>query len=128
MQPVHISDGLYGIPYTFTTEGHYTVVYRVFNDSGFTSPATFDPAAESIEVNSDKTNIVRILGLTHDNVVIDSQVYDGVTGNLTFSRVRHYSSAANANVATGVGLLNTWNISAGYNGTGQLTQYKVIKV
>lgn len=120
----HIASGLYGTTHTFTTGGHYTVVYQLFTDALFTIPSDFDVEAEAIEANSDKTNILRILGLTHDNVRIDGQTYDG--DKLLTSRIRHYDTAANANTGTTVGLLNTWNVLATY-AAGVLVDYKVTR-
>jgi hypothetical protein len=81
--------------------------------------------AELIEVNSDKTNIIKILGLTHDNVVMDSHTYD-TQGNLLTARIRHYDSKANADLAGTGGLLNTWNIEATYLNE-RLETYKVTR-
>src|SRR6188472_4154254 len=83
----HIDNGLYGGTYTFIAPGHYTVVYQIFLDAGFTAASDYDIEAETVEANSDKTNILRILGLTNDNVVIDSNTYN-LEGNLLTSRVR----------------------------------------
>lgn len=121
----HIAGGLYGTTHTFTTGGHYTVVYQLFTDVGFTSPSVFDVEAEAIEANSDKTNILRILGLTHDNVKIDNQTYDG-ENNLLTSRIRHYDTEANANTGGTAGLLNTWQVTATYT-AGLLSDYRVTR-
>jgi hypothetical protein len=121
----HIDGGLYGTTYTFNTAGHFTVVYQLFADAGFTTPSGFDIEAEAIEANSDKTNILRILGLTHDNVVIDNHVYDG-NGNLVSSRIRHYDTKTNADAAGATGLLNTWIVDAVWTGE-QLDNYKVTR-
>lgn len=122
----HIDNGLYGTTYTFTSDGHYTAVYQLFLDAGFISPSTYDIEAESVEANSDKTNILRLLGLTHDNVYIDQQSYDN-DGNLTSSRVRHYDSKASAQTHHDVnGLLNTWTVTATYE-LGRLKTYEVVR-
>jgi hypothetical protein len=121
----HIAGGLYGDVHTFTSGGHYTVVYQLFTDVGLSTPSDFDIEAEAIEANSDKTNILRILGLTHDNVRIDSQTYDP-QDNLLTSRIRHYDTEANANSGTAAGLLNTWQVVATYN-AGVLSDYKVTR-
>lgn len=121
----HIENGLYGTTHTFTTEGHYTAVYQLFLDSGFITPSEFDIEAEAIEANSDKTNLLRILGLTHDNVVIDNNVYD-LQGNLLSSRIRHYSNKAQAEAAGTTGLLDTWTVTATYNNE-RLETYTVVR-
>lgn len=121
----HIAGGLYGDTHTFTSGGHFTVVYQMFTDVGLSSPSDFDIEAEAIEANSDKTNILRILGLTHDNVRIDQQTYDG-GDNLLTSRIRHYDTEANANVGGATGLLNTWQVTATYT-AGFLSDYRVTR-
>jgi hypothetical protein len=119
----HITGGLYGTTHTFSTGGHYTVVYQLFKDAGFTTVSIFDIEAEAIEANSDKTNILRILGLTHDNVKIDNQTYD-TENNLLTSRIRHYDTEANMLLAGATGLLNTWQVVAEYT-AGLLSDYRV---
>lgn len=121
----HIAGGLYGTTHTFTVGGHYTVVYQLFLDAGFTTLSSFDIEAEAIEANSDKTNILRILGLTHDNVKIDNQTYDG-ENNLLTSRIRHYDTETNANLGGATGLLNTWQVTATYT-AGLLSDYRVTR-
>jgi hypothetical protein len=121
----HIDNGLYGVSHTFTTAGHYTVVYQLFQDAGFVTPADYDIEAEAVEANSDKTNILRILGLTHDNVLIDDHQYD-LDGNLLRSRIRHYSSKAEAEAGGTGGLLNTWTVTATYSGE-RLSSYTVVR-
>ena len=121
----HIDNGLYGVNHTFTTEGHYTAVYQLYLDAGYVTPSDFDIEAEMVEANSDKTNILRIIGLTHDNVYIDNHSYDA-QGNLLTSRIRHYSSKANADAHGTLGLLNTWSVEATYTGE-RLDSYKVTR-
>lgn len=121
----HIENGLYGTTHTFTLEGHYTAVYQLFLDASFLIPSEFDIEAEAIEANSDKTNILRILGLTHDNVYIDNHTFDA-QGNLLTSRVRQYDSKANADAHGALGLIYTWNIVATYSGE-RLDTYKVTR-
>lgn len=121
----HISGGLYGSTYTFAIAGFYTAVYQVFEDAGFLTTANFDIEAETIEANSDKTNILRLLGLTHDNVYIDSHEYDA-QGNLTAARVRHYNSKTNAGLHGAAGLLDTWTVAATYV-LERLNTYKVVR-
>ena len=122
----HITEGLYGATKTFTTEGFFTAAYQFFVDSGFVTPEqNFDIEVETIEANSDKLNILRILGLTHDNVHIDQHVYDA-NNNLTDARVRHYQTKTQALAGGATGLLNTWTVNAIYSGT-QLQTYTVVR-
>jgi hypothetical protein len=83
----HIVGGLYGNTYTPTAEGMYTIVYQLFDDVLKTIPAQFDKDIETLDVNSERTNITRILGLAHENSVIDLTTYN-IDGNLVSSRVR----------------------------------------
>lgn len=122
----HVENGLYSITYTPVTEGFYTAVYQVFSDAGFTTAAgEYDIEAETIEVNSDKTNITRILGLVHENSVVDMQQYD-TDGNLTDARIRAYNSSANAQAAGTTGLLFTWVVEATYE-NGKLSKYQILR-
>lgn len=121
----HIDNGLYGGTYTFIAPGHYTVVYQMFLDSGFTAASDYDIEAETVEANSDKTNILRILGLTNDNVVIDSNTYN-LEGNLLTSRVRQYATKAHAELAGMSGLLDVWSVTAVYSGD-KLQKYTMVR-
>jgi hypothetical protein len=121
----HIDNGLYGTSYTFISPGHYTVVYQMFLDAGLTIPSEYDIEAETVEANSDKTNILRILGMTHDNTVIDQQTYN-LQGNLLTSRIRQYETKAQAELAGASGLLNTWSMVATFSGD-KLTKYVVVR-
>src|SRR5687768_918682 len=71
----HIGDGVYGSTHSYVQEGYFSVVYSLFLDAGRTIPATYDLESELMEVSSDKTNLLRLLGLLHENSVFDQQVY-----------------------------------------------------
>jgi hypothetical protein len=121
----HIASGLYGTNYTPDAEGYISAVYELFFDSGFTAAANYDLESEMMEVSSDKTNILRILGLLHENTVFDNQVYDS-GGNLVSGRLRAYDTKSHALTAGLPGLLFTWAVSASYTG-GQLSQYLITR-
>ncbi len=118
-----LAEGVYGAQYIFSTEGYYTVIYQLFYDSGFTSPADYDLEAEIVEVSSDKTNLLRVLGLLHQNTVFDNQAYDS-SNNLTSGRLRVYNSKANAVTAGSTGLLFTYSVTASYT-DGRLSRYSI---
>lgn len=120
-----IAGGLYGLDHTFVQEGYVSVVYQLFFDAGLTVPAPYDLESEIIEVSSDKSNILRILGLLHENAVFDQQVFD-VSGNLVSGRIRSYDTKLNAQAAGLTGLLFTWLLSAVYTG-GQLSRYSLTR-
>lgn len=119
----HLDGGLYGSTYTPVTEGYLSVVYRFFYDPGLTVLADYDLEAEAVEVSSDKTNLLRILGLLHHNSVLDQQIYDG-DGNLITARIRAYDSRPNADLAGLTGLLFTWSVVAIYTG-GRVSDFRI---
>lgn len=83
-------------------------------------------APDNATVAAIKAATDRLLGLVHDNAVMDQQVYDG-DGRLTGARLRCYNSKANADAAGATGLLFTYLITATYGGGGELTSYKVTR-
>ncbi len=122
----HLDAGLYSASYTPATEGYFSVVYRFFYDAGMTVVADYDFESELIEVSSDKTNILRLLGLVHHNSIFDQQVYDGA-GNLIGGRVRAYDTPAHSLLGGVTGLLFTWQITGVYTG-GRLSDWRIREV
>ena len=122
----HVDKGFYQGSYTPLVEGYLTVVYRVYQDIYYQVPATqYDVSTDQIEVCSDKTNILRILGMLHENAVFDQQVYDQV-GNLTAGRVRCYTSAAAAQDPDAHAPQFIYNLEAQYT-AGQLSLYRITR-
>lgn len=121
----HTSEGLYVASYTPTTEGVYSIIYQLYTDVARTIPANFEKGMETLDVNSERTNIIRILGLVHENAVFDQQTYNG-SGQLLTGRIRSYDSKTNADAAGLTGLLFTWHITASYTGAA-LTSYKITR-
>ena len=78
---------------------------------------------ETLDVSDERINIKRILGLVHENSVVDMQTYNS-NGRLLTARIRAYDSKTNADLAGLTGLLFTWNMSATYLGLS-LTNYKI---
>lgn len=112
--PTHSTKGLYSVNWTPATEGFYSVIFEFFEDVLFAIPAAdYANGGDSIEVTSEKTNIARILGLNHENSVLDNQTYNAAKRLLT-ARLRSYDSAANALTAGLTGLLFEWNITASH--------------
>jgi len=111
----HIADGMYGASYVPTDDGYLSVIYKLFTDAGHTILGPYGVEAETIEVNSIKTNILRLLGLLHHNSVIDQQIYN-ISGSMTSSRIRSYDSPTNAIAAGLTGLLHTWFVEVEYAG------------
>lgn len=119
----HVAGGMYTTTYSFASEGSYNVVYQFFTDAGFTSPSGYDKGMDAIDVSSFKANITRVLGLLHENTVIDQYIYNG-SGQATSMRVRAYNSKTNADLAGATGLLYTWTVSATYS-VGVLATFKI---
>jgi len=129
----HTSEGLYQAQHTPSVEGYFSVVYQLYFDSGHTIDAGYEHHGETLDVNSFRTNILKVLGLVHENTVVDMQTYD-VDGNLLSARVRAYDSAINATNAAAVspssyvtGLKFSWTVSAEY-ATGLLNKYSIVRV
>ena len=118
----YTSNGLYVGAYTPTQVGVYTVLYQLFKDSARTQSAGYDQEAETIDVNDDRSNVARILGLMYENSVFDQQVYNA-QNNVVSGRIRAYDSKTNAELAGPQGLLYTWAVNAVYNLNGQLTNF-----
>jgi hypothetical protein len=69
--------------------------------------------------------MARTVGLLHENSVLDTTTYNA-DNRLTGGRIRLYDSKANAQAATGTGLIATYTITANYTGLA-LTNYTVVK-
>lgn len=125
LYPVHVMKGLYSVNWTPTSEGFFSALYEFFLDPAYTVPADdYANAGESIEVSSDKTNIERLLGLNHENSVLDQQTYDAAR-RLTGARLRAYDSKANAQAAGLQGLLYEWQIVTAYDAQNRATLFRI---
>lgn len=132
LYPAHQAVGLYAVMWTPLVEGYYSAVYDLFVDAGYTTLADYSRDAEMIEVSSDKTNILRLLGLHHENSLLDMEVHVG--GRLTSARLRMYDSAANLAAAAATspaggttGLLFTWEIAAAYDGLNLSKTFQIAR-
>jgi hypothetical protein len=67
----------------------------------------------------------RMAGLMHENIFIDTPVYDG-DGNLTSARVRIYSAAGSVGTANDV--IGTYTITAPGDGPGRFTQWSQVRI
>ena len=122
----HRLKGVYSVDWVASVEGYYTVVYDVYTDSSATKSAGYDRDGELVEVTSDKSNISRLLGLQHENSIVDQQTYSN-TGKLLTARVRAYETAADAEAAGIEGLRYTWAVQATYNTADQLISYRILR-
>jgi hypothetical protein len=128
----HVAEGIYVGLHTPTLEGYYQIVYQLYTDISRTIPATYDKSGESLDVNSFRTNILRLLGLAHENSVLDAMGYD-IDGNMTSARVRCYDNRTHADLARAAspatyntGLLFSYDVSATY-ASGNLSKYSILK-
>lgn len=129
----HVAGGIYSGSWTPSTEGYYQVRYEFFTDVGRSVSAGYGIEAETIDVTALKTNVLRLLGLVHENSVIDQHTYDS-SQNLTSARIRCFDSSANAAGAAAIspssystGLLFSYSVSASFSGT-TLTKYSINRV
>lgn len=129
----HVAEGLYQVSYTPTVEGYFSTIYQFYLDSGHTIDAGYEKEGESLNVNSIKTNIARLLGLAHENSVVDQQTYNG-DGMLTSARIRVYDNATNAAAAYSIvpstyntGLKFIYQVQATY-ASGDLASYMITRV
>ena len=125
---VGVAGGLYAGSWTPSLEGYFQVRYEFFFDPGLAVSAGYEVQGETIDVTAFKTNILRILGLLHENSLVDLNVYDS-EGNLTSSRIRTYDTPANCAMAASVspasyntGLIFQYTVTAQYSG-GALSKY-----
>ena len=130
---LHQQFGCYSSSMTFSVEGYFNVIYDFFFDAGFTFEAGYGLNAETIDINSFRTDIARILGLQHQNSIVDQTVHDS-DRNLLSARLRVYDTAANVAAATAVspsvyntGLLFQYQIVGSFSG-GILQKYHIEKV
>ena len=114
----HIENGLYGSPYPFSSAGVFSIVYRLFLDSGATEPADYDPEAETVEVdvpledqildailnehlvkNTVGEAVAIIRGLVQHNFRLDQTVYNP-KGLLVSGRIQIFRSKADLRTGT----------------------------
>lgn len=112
----HTQFGCYAVNYTPPVEGYFNVLYDFFFDVGLTIEAGYGVNAETLDVNSFRTDIMRLLGLAHANSLLDQTSHDS-DGNLLSGRLRIYDTQANVAAATAVSP-STYN-------TGLLFQYSL---
>lgn len=96
--------------------GHYLIVWSVEDTTDdFNSIYT-----EQLNINIDKVLIDRILGLVHQNIVIDQTKFDQF-GNLIRARLRIFKEASKTNV------LATYRITANPSGPGQFSTWEQVE-
>lgn len=97
--------------------GSYIVVWTVGDtDDDFNSTYT-----EELEISIDKDKIDKILGLVHQNIVIDETEYDN-WGNLSGARIRLFHDSNKTN------LLSTYQITSVSTDAGKFTTWEQVEV
>lgn len=123
----HMNEGIYGTTWTPSLEGYFSYVGELYLDSMRVIESGYEKVAETVDVNSAKAMLLRILGLQHENTFIDNQAYDG-NRNLLSARVRSYDSPTNATAAGTTGLVATYAVTATYDGQSRLNSYLMTRV
>ena len=96
--------------------GSYLIVWSVSGtDDDFAETYT-----EDLQINIDETKIDKILGLVHQNILIDETGYD-LHGNLSNARVRIYSDSVS--VGTNNNIIATYEITSISTDTGKFTTW-----
>lgn len=121
----HVVAGIYGVLWTPTSEGYFTIMADLFYDPNGLVSAGYERRVELLEVSATKTNIMRLLGLAYENSIIDQQAYNP-QGQLVSARIRVYDSKATAALAGVAGLRFVYSVQADYNGP-DLSSYKILR-
>lgn len=139
----HKVDGRYEDSWTPTAVGIYTAQFKIFADAARTiEDITYTRSVDQVVVTSSSVddlalNIVRVLGLVHENVFIDETDHDP-DGQLVSCRVRLYDSKSNVENATdggdytvppeSVGLVAVYEMDTVYEAQGKMGAYRMKRV
>ena len=104
-------------PWTNQAPGIYYIKWYVSN----TKEDFPEFVVEEIYIDTVEEKVSRILGLVHENIVIDQADYD-LYDNLVGARLRIYSDAAS--IGTENNILGTYKITAQSNGAGKFLFWK----
>ena len=100
--------------------GSYLIVWSVSDtDDDFTPTYT-----EDLQISIDKTKVDKILGLVHQNILIDQTVYDEY-GNLESARLRIYEDSAS--VGTNNNVISTYQITSASTQMGRFTTWQQVE-
>ena len=109
------------VSWTAQEVGSYLIVWSVSGtDDDFASTYT-----EDLQVSIDKTKVDKILGLVHQNILIDQTVYDDY-GNLSDARLRIYEDSAS--VGTNSNVIATYQITTISTQMGRFTTWQQIEI
>jgi hypothetical protein len=142
---VHLSEGLYEVPWVPPGLGTYNAVYTVYQDVGHTVPSTkYSKELDQLIVRDDleqqiktlleevKVEVEAILAQQDENTFIDNTVYDDCCQVLS-SRIRIFDTKAHCELATDggsetLGLLATYQIVVDYEGPSKMKTYRKVRL
>jgi len=109
------------ISWTDQEVGSYLIIWSVSDTDDDFAPIY----TEDLQISIDKTKIDKILGLVHQNILIDQAVYDDY-GNLSDARLRIYEDSAS--VGTNSNVLATYQITAISTQMGRFATWKQVEI
>lgn len=135
---LHKARGRYEANWTPSSVGTYSAVFLVYADAGHSiENIVYSREIEQIFVSQTgiddlAAQVVRILGLVHENAFIDNTVHDAL-GSLVAARIRIFSSKDNVELATDggsetTGLIATYEIETTYEADCRMGTYRVKRV
>jgi hypothetical protein len=131
----HTARGRYEADWTPSSVGIYSVVFIVYSDAAHTiENLDYTREMDQIFVSQVGTDdlaeqLVRVLGLVHENAFIDDTTYDAF-GQLIAARVRLFDSKAHVELATDggtetTGLIATYQIETTYESGYRMGTYRM---
>jgi hypothetical protein len=107
--------------------GTATVDYQQISDAIWNAPLSSYSNSDTFGrlLKDQGTNVMKILGLVHQNILIDETVYDN-KNNLIGSRIRIWEKAED--VGTQVPPLATYSVDVETAGPGKFTSWKQVEV
>ena len=135
---VHKDKGRYDGSFTPQIIGTFAVVYVTYSDSAHTvENTTYSREIEQLSVTTGTTEdlvtmVARLLGLTHENIFIDTTTFDAYS-QLLSARVRLFDTKAHAEAATDggsetTGLIASYTMTSTYGAAGRMGSYRMVKL
>lgn len=131
----HKVKGRYEGAFTPPAAEIYTLHFFIYADAGHSiEDITYTRSVDQVVATDSgiddlASNLLRVLGLVHQNVFIDNTIHDAY-GSLVAARVRIFDSQANVEAATDggsetTGLIATYEIDASFEGSCRLGTYRM---
>lgn len=120
---LELSNGSYRADYTPNGPGIWYM--NVYHLTYFPWGKTDDIVVYEADLTDIYQTVIRNLGLSHSNMLIDDTIYDE-HGNLISARVRIYSDAAS--VGTNNNVIDTYRIEADGTQCGQFSYWKQVVI